>query len=380
MAIATIAALAAGMVLDGSVRTEARAGTSSAGETPNAAAVRLDVLGRAPNPDGALSFGLSPSAVLASGRQLFARGFGEGELRLGPRAWARLRQALGYGSADLSPVAPASVRGPVVAPPGGFVTIEESSTSLELETRASRRLRIVGSASWVVAGGADAAARTTLPLSRGPLVRASLDWAATRLDTLRLELQALDYRYLTDQPAHDRRASVASFTATWRTRLARDAQLSLSLGPGVGRSQLHDQAANTVVYGVGAAELRDALLRDMSASISVGVEPLGDPLTGEIIELGSVRASAVWGRQGGVALAAGLIGSQALTSGSGGPTSAQAGDRYLRGELTATVPLDPRSSLAAGARAAFLSRPVSNQPGDQWVAFVSYVAQVPLLR
>jgi len=267
-----------------------------------------------------------------------------------------------------------------VAPPGGFVTIEESSTSLELETRASRRLRIVGSASWVVAGGADAAARTTLPLSRGPLVRASLDWAATRLDTLRLELQALDYRYLTDQPAHDRRASVASFTATWRTRLARDAQLSLSLGPGVGRSQLHDQAANTVVYGVGAAELRDALLRDMSASISVGVEPLGDPLTGEIIELGSVRASAVWGRQGGVALAAGLIGSQALTSGSGGPTSAQAGDRYLRGELTATVPLDPRSSLAAGARAAFLSRPVSNQPGDQWVAFVSYVAQVPLLR
>jgi hypothetical protein len=70
----------------------------------------------------------------------------------------------------------------------------------------------------------------------------------------------------------------------------------------------------------------------------------------------------------------------ALTSGTGGPDSPQAGDRYLQAEVGATVPLDPRSSVAVGLRAAFLSRPLLNQPSDQWVAFANYVVQVPLLR
>jgi hypothetical protein len=81
-----------------------------------------------------------------------------------------------------------------------------------------------------------------------------------------------------------------------------------------------------------------------------------------------------------VTMAARLLGSVALTSGTGGPTSPRAGDRYLEGELSATVPLDGRSSLAAGVRAAFLSRPLLDQPTGQWVAFASFVTQLPLLR
>lgn len=380
MTFAIVAALAAGIVLDGSVRADARAGTTTGGQSPSAAGLALDLSGLASDPDGTLRFGVAPSAVLADGKKLFARGFIERDQRLGSSTWARLRQSLGYGSADLTLVAPTSVRGPVVAPPGGFVTIEESNTSLELDVGASKRLRIVGSAAWVVNGGANANARSFLPLARGPLVRASLAWSATRRDTLRIELQGFDYRYLADQPANDRRSSVASLAVAWVTQLSRSARLSISLGPGVGRSELRDQPARTVAYAVGGAELRAAFARDLSAGIAAGAEPLGDPTSGEVVELGSVRAFALWGRQGGVALAAGVIGSLALTSGAGGPTSPQAGDRYLRGELTATIPLDARSGLSLGGRSAYLSRPVSNQPSDQWVAFVTYVAQVPLLR
>ena len=376
-----IAALAAGLLIDGSVRTEARGGTSVGGEDPSSAGISLDVQARTSNADGALRFGLSPSAVLAQGRQVFVRGFGEAELRFGRRAWVRLRQALGYGSVDLSPVAtvvaPAAGPVPVQSPPGSrFVSLEESNTSLDVDATASRRLRIGGSAAWVVSGGADAEARTSLPLTRGPLLRAHLDWAATRLDMLGLELSARDQRYSNEL---HQRATVASLTAAWRMRTGRGTELSLSLGPGIGRAEQDDQPATTVAYAVGTADLRATPWRDLSASLGASIEPLGDPLSGEIVERGSVRAAAVWDRHRGVSVAARLNASMAMTSGMGA-TAPRSGDVYLQGELSATVPLSARSNLAVGARGAFLSRPLLNQPEDQWVAFLSYVAQLPLLR
>ena len=75
-----------------------------------------------------------------------------------------------------------------------------------------------------------------------------------------------------------------------------------------------------------------------------------------------------------------MIGSLALTSGSGGPASTRAGDKYLQGELSASLPLGQASSLSAGVRAAFVSRPLSGQPARQWTAFLGYTAQLPQLR
>jgi hypothetical protein len=376
MMLPAIVALAAGLIADGSVRVEGRGGTTEGGQDPSSVGISGDLSARVSDPEGALRFGLSPSAVLAQGSQLFVRGFGQADWRLRAGAWVRLRQALGYGSIDLSPVAPGAGPGPVQPPPGSrFVSVQESSTSLELDVLASRRIHLVGSAAWLVAGGADADARAAFPLSRGPHLRASVDWAATRLDTLRLTLQAFDDRY-----SNGRRASVIGFAAGWRTRLARGTEVSLSLGPAVGRAEPADQPSATIAYLVGAADLRTAPLRGVTASAGASIEPLGDPLSGELVERGSLRAAAVWDRPRVVALAARLIGSVALTSGTGSPSSPQAGDRYLEGELSATLPLDARSSLAAGARAAFLSRPLLDQPTGQWVAFVSFVAQVPLLR
>jgi len=377
MMLTIVAVLAVGLIADGSVRVEGRGGTTVGGQDPSSAGVSADLTARASGPDGALRLALSPSTVLASeGSQLFVRGFGEADWRLRAGAWVRLRQALGYGSIDLSPVAPGAAVGPVQPPPGSrFVSVQESSSSLELDVLASRRLHLVASAAWLVTGGADDEARRSFPLSRGPHLRGYFDWSATRLDTLRLELQAFDDRY-----SNGRRASVIGLAAGWRVLLARGTELSLSLGPAVGRARTLDQPAATVAYVVGAADLRAAPLRELTTSVGASIEPLGDPLSGELVERGSLRAAAIWDRPRVLSLAARLLGSVVLTSGTGSPTSPQAGDRYLQAELSATVPLDARSGITAGARAAFLSRPLLDQPTGQWVAFVAYAAQVPLLR
>jgi len=373
-----IAALASGLLVDGSMLADLRSGSSVEGQDPSAAAISADLQGRLSDGGIGLKFGLEPSAVLAQSSRVFARGFGQVDLRLDETAWAHLKQGLGYGTVDLSPVGPGGApAGTAVQPPptSRFVLVQESSTSLDLDVRASRRLRLAGSAAWMVSGGADAAGRLALPLARGPQVRALLDWLGTPLDAIHLEAAGSDTRY-----SNQRRASVASFTAGWRTRPSRATELSLSLGPGIGRAQLADQQPLTVAYVVAAADLRSTFTPALAASIGGSVEPVGDALSGEVVERGSARASVTLGRPGGLTASARLIGSLTLTSGGSAPSSPQAGDRFWQGELSAGLPIDSRSSLAAGIRGALFSRPLPGQPDQQWAAFVSYAARLALLR
>ena len=362
------------------VLTELRGGTSAGGENPNSGILSGDLKARVPDPDGELRFGIAPSAVLAERRQLFARGFAELELRLGRVAFARLRQGLGYGTIDFSPLSPRPevAQGEVatVQPPPAvrFLSIEESDTSFQVEATPSRRLRVVGSASWTVAGGADAESRLSVPLARGPQASAGLEWSASPVDRLRFEAGGADTRF-----SNDRRASVARFTAGWRRQLFRDTQLSFSAGPGIGRAQTADQRS-TGAYAVAAADLRATARRDLSVSLGAAVEPLGDPLSGALVERASARASITLGRPGAAMGTAQLLVSRALTSGGNAPGDPQAGDRYLQGDLSAVVPLSGRSRIAAGIRGAYLSRSLPGQPPQQLAAFVSYAAQLPLLR
>ena len=376
MTLTLFAAVAAGVVADGSLRVEGRGGSSEGGQEPNAALVSAEVNARAPGPDGALRFGASPSVVFADGSQIFARAYAEAELRFRRGASARLRQTFGYGSLDLSPVAPVDAARAIQPPPQSrFVSVAESSTAIEWDVAASRRVRVAGSAAWLIQGGADAQARTVLPLSRGPLARADVEWSATRRSTLRLEAQAFDFRY-----SSGRRASVAGLAAGVRTVLLRGTELSFSLGPALGRTQAEDQTASAQLYGLGTLDLRTAATRELSLAFGGSVEPVGDQLTGDLVQRASLRASAEWRRARAVTLALRAVGSAALSSGSGGPASPQAGDRYLQAEASAAMPLDPRSTLSAGARAASLSRPLPGQPAGQWVAFVDFTTQLPFFR
>ena len=385
MLVLAIALLGTGLAVDGSMRLEGRAGSVVDGQAPNSVAWSGDVLATAPGPDGTLRLGLQPSAVVSQQSEVLVRGFAEAGLRL-DRGWLRVRQRLGYGQVDLSPLAattalaPGEVLQPVQPPPASrFVSVQESNTAVELDLAASNRLRFTSQAAWAVTGGANAIARETLPLARGPQARAALEWRATRLDTVRSELTGSDTRY-----SNGRRASVAGLTTGWRTVLTRESELSLAAGPGVGRAEtveIPGEAPKVTIlpYLLASADYR-LTVKETVVSLGSSVEPMGDPLSGDVIERGSLRASVGWNPPHGIGWSARVIGSLALTSGSGGPTSARSGDQFLQGELGATLPLGPSSSLSAGARAAFASRPLPGQPGKQWGAFLGYTVQFPLVR
>lgn len=381
--------LSAALVLDGSVRAEGRDGASAAGQDPRAAAVALELNGRTSGPDAALLFGVLPSAVFARDNQLFARGYLEVDLRLGRDATLRARQRGGYGTADFSPVGlltssgPSTVPPPVVSPPAArFIEVEESNSALELEMLATRRLRLLASAAWNVSGQvhADVGVERALPLSRGPQVRALLEWAATRLDTLRLEANGFDTRY-----SNGNRVSVGSVTAGWRTAISRSSELALAAGAGMGRALRPDattqvDTVSTLPYAVATADTRFAPTRDFTFALGAGLEPRGDPLTGDLIERGTLRGSAVWGGNGKISIGAHLAGSLAATSGSLGQNGVQAGDKFLQGDLILSLPITRRSAVDIGARGSFLSRPLPGQPDKEWIAFVGFNAQLPLLR
>ena len=389
LALLPLTLLSAGLILDGSVRGEVRDGATVGGQDPRAGALALELNGRTSGPDTALLFGVLPSAVLAQDNQLFARGYLELDVRIGHTGALRLRERGGYGTVDLSPVGlaaaipPGTPLPPVQAPPARrFVSVQESNTAVELEMMATRRLRVLGSAAWNVSGGVDSEASQTLPLSRGPQAHALVEWAATRLDTLRAEGAASDTRY-----ANGQRVTIGTLTGGWRTLLSRFTDLSLALGAGVGRASTSSAAtsatsprARTLPYAVGSADLRLTGLRSFGAGLGGAVEPVGDALTGDLVERGTVRASASWGAPGRVALNARLAGSIAVTSGNLGAQGTQAGDKFAQGELSLSLPVTRRSSLDIGARGSWLSRPLQNQPARQWIAFLGYSAQLPLLR
>jgi len=382
MLLVTLAALATGLLMDGSVATELRGGTSEGGEDPNAALVSGELRARLPGPDGELQFGLAPSALLGRDRrELFARASGEGDLRIGKRATARLRQGLGYGSIDFSPLAPAAKPLPgepvnVQPPPSArFVKIEESNTTMLVEVAASRRLRVLGSASWVVGGGADAEARLLVPLARGPQAHATVEWSATRVGKLSFDLGAADTSY-----SNDRRASVASLLVGWTAHTSRNMHLALSVGPGIGRAQIGGQPDIISAYAVATGDLHAKVGRDLSVAVGASLEPQGDPLSGVLVERTSARALISLGKPATPAVSALLLASRVLTSSDSSPLFPQPGDLYVRGEVGGVLPLGARSSLVAGVRAAYLGRPLPGQPARQGAAFVRYSADLPLLR
>jgi hypothetical protein len=387
------AALLSALTLDGSVHAEGRDGAKFAGQDPRAGAITLELNGRSSGPDAALLFGILPSGVLAEEKQVFARAYLGVDVRVGESGSLRLRQRGGYGTVDLSPVgfpiAPITgvgeppTQGPghatVTSPTASrFVFVQESNSSVELDVPATRRLRVLASGAWNVAGGADFAGRQALPLSRGPQARALLEWAATRLDTLRLEATGVDTRY---SNVGSTRVSIATLTGGWRTLLSRSTEVSLAAGAGVGRASSEAPIAtvSTLPYALGSADLRLTGLRDFSAVLGAAVEPVGDALSGDLVERASLRGSAVWGAADALAVTARVTGSVAVTSGKLDVNAAQSGDQYLQGELSLSVPLTRKSRLDLGARGSWLSRPLLNQPTRQWIAFLGYSAQMRLL-
>lgn len=375
-------ALAAGLLMDGSVRGEARAETPIPGQAVGTGTFGADVQGRYSGPDGSFGLGFTPTLQLARQDQLYMVGTANAGLRLAPDTTMTLRQRLGYGVMDVSPLAgstskPPDNTEPVQPPPSArFLTIEESSTGMDLDFRLSHRWRAQGGASWTVFGGADAGSREALPLARGPQARASVDWLATPIDALRAEISGADYSY-----SNGRHATIGMLTGSWRTALSRDMEMMIAAGPGVGRSRPPGlAAAQTTLYAVAAADWKATAGRGLQVGFGVSLEPVGDALTGDVIQRASIRGSLRW-QPGRIAtLTANVSGAVAVTSGSGQTYSGRAGDRFGQAELAAAFPVTYTSALRFGVRAAQQSRPLAGLPDTQWAAFAGYDLQFPLYR
>jgi hypothetical protein len=345
--------------------------------------------------------GIAPQVVVATGSgiaQVFTRAFAALEVR-DREAWRfRVRQRVGYGTIDLSPLGSLSAAAvqptafPGAQPPPTnkrFVLLGESETTAALEIAVSRRGRLIGDVGWLVSGGADSSARSVLPLSRGPRLHAAVTFQQSRLDELDVDISAFDTRY-----SNGLRASVAGAMFDWRRTIGRGATVRLGAGPALGRAEAPRVAAAgedppagvNVNVSLLPAVRADVVLepdavgeRGLSMSLRVGAEPVGDQVSGYLVERGGVSPGVTWVAFPELRLEARATGSVALTSGlSPGQTSrpdtaslgTTRGDLYAQSELRATWSLTLQEDASIGTRWAWLSHP-QGLPATQWNLFVS---------
>jgi hypothetical protein len=176
--------------------------------------------------------------------QLFHRASLNLVLRPGPHLRLLGAASGGYGTTNLrlpsSTLAPSQGPGPIpVQPIPSLSTAKYLNASAELgfEARSSARLLVSGAASYLAQGGADAPARTALPLQRGPSLRAALAWAVAADDVLETTLAGSYYSFLGDRPAFGTitpgpKLWTAQAFETWQHAIGSRGSLRLGLGIG----------------------------------------------------------------------------------------------------------------------------------------------------
>jgi hypothetical protein len=381
--VLALAILCSGLALDGTARAEVFGGRAIAGQRLDSAALSADLRGRAFGPDGEIVLGVLPSGVLTDGGgALFTRARIEAAPHL-DSGRLRIRQELAYGKLDVSPLtsqAPPQTGALQPPPAARFVKLNESRTLLDLESQLARRIQLTGSLGWIVSGGADAAARSVLPLARTLQGHAGMRWAATRRDELGADASAATMTYSTGNIAR-----IGTLMATWSTRLTRDFDARLAGGPALQASIVPPREgefrrAATSVGPAASLVLRFRPERGFFASIGGAVAPVGDALSGDVVTRGDLRTALGWTRADGAAIAVTAIGSNTFSSGSGGPASPRAGDRFLEASLAGTWPVAAGHGVSAGLRTAYLSRPLPGQVRFQWAAFLAWTTTLRFVR
>jgi hypothetical protein len=381
---ATANARTGGVLVDGTARLEGRTGARIAGQpSPDIGLAALTLSIQDDETAVLLRAAIAPQLLLANpGGGVVERGFVRGyallELRDHPALRIQLRQDLGYGSMDISPLAGFPVVGPGPLPPGAqpppptpIVRLEEFTTTGLVEVALSRRTRLSADGAWQVSGGADQFSRASIPLARGPRLRTQLTHLLTPLDELDAELFGFDTRY-----SNGREVTVGNALIGWRDTLARGTRLHLAAGPSLARGVDLNGTARTSVLGVAQADisLSAVALGERGASLSarLAVEPVGDVVSGDLTERGGLTTEGTLTVVRGLTLSIQTSGSVALTSGVSGAAGTVRGDRYGLGELRASWTVAPQFEPSAGVRGAWYNRPPGGLPHTQWAAFVSF--------
>jgi hypothetical protein len=226
-----------------------------------------------------------------------------------------------------------------------------TETSLSSAITLSRRVGLTLTLSYSMSGGADAESRRAMPRSEGPHAVASLDYVASRRDTLTTSVEAVSVRTtygptlegIIQEPTDTRLMRAGE---SWRRRLSRNVSTSLSGGAELVFDVPPDGDAVPYPYGSGsiAATWAGPMHSRFTANADVGVSTTVDRMTGLSDQRWSVGAGIEWRKnpwslQGNASRSESLSGSDPLSV---TLTSLDFGGRY---ELTKMLRLESGARL-----------------------------------
>lgn len=363
-----LAVSAATVDYEAHLRATTRARTATGAETLQASVAgdlelqpTLRLHAQEQNLEGWLSYAprLTLRQALADSRtQLLHAGRLQGEWR--PRLGLRLtaEEYATYGTVDLftqlleTPVPgtggqtpPAEV--PLQPVPQGAVHFASSLTTLGWETTSlAPRLRVWGTLGYLVGGGLDGEARTSVPFQYGPRLRVDARYSLTRLDGLTTTATATDSAFSTG--AH---ATVVQLDETWAHRFSRatEAELGLGLGLGWSRPPDGDDAPGIqggVLPGARASVTHRLVSRErpLEARLTTRLAPFIDRLTGGVYPRAEATLLLTWTAAPGLWVFGQGGAARALGGG------AQAGDSLVQGALGARWELARGVNLEADVR------------------------------
>lgn len=279
------------------------------------------------------------------------RAAAEGIYRASSGTWLGLHQELLYGREDFSwqtqlaeDPTPNFSRTPLAR----AVLIMQSLSSASLRQRLDSHLEINASGGWQVSGGANADARTLIPLARSATGSISGAWTTSR-DRLSLAVNG----------AHEIVANltgnVVGAVADWQHRFNLGPTLRTSLGVSRAAGSLQRDVFPSGALSFGIEPVPDR--RRLGGSLSLSAQPLVDPQTGTLIE--RVVAAAA----GSVLVTRALTFSAAAAAAKiTGGTTASTTD--WQAAANATWSFGSHLAVSVGARGV-------SQPERQWAAFIA---------
>ena len=366
-----------GLTLDAGVRAEGRGASAAVEAGPATRLVQLDLAAGTTFTSGQwnLAAGYTPRLLV---NRPGGAGTDNSEILHGARLHAGYRlsalqqisfdQGLSYGQQDFSPLVTAPA-GPSALPPDprlaalAPLAYLSSTSALAYQQVISPRLSGGARVSWMVAGGADAKARESLPLQRTLAATGDLGWAVTRIDrlTLRTSAQASNL-------SNGRRAELFSSSLGWTGTLARNLLGEASAGGGATRDS---QTGWSPTVTASAGLIQSVLLEGsrLTGALRGQVTSVIDPLTGGPSQLAQGTAAIDYAptRDLGLRLSASAV--RALNG------DARAALNSV--DLAAVFSLGHGVALAGGVRATFqrqLSVPGAPAPQDQQRAIYASIS------
>ncbi|HTO99008.1 MAG TPA: hypothetical protein VMK66_18285, partial [Myxococcales bacterium] len=219
------------------------------------------------------------------------------DYEISPLERLSMEESFSMGQQSFSPIVAPQPGAPVKPLDPTLAQIVEiaylsSQSTLGYQRALSPRVKLETHAGYTVSGGADAIARTVLPLMHSVQFGSSLNWATSPRDHLSFGLEANAARFSNAQDEAQPDGSVTripvpqedlllSGTVSWHTQVAHYTSVEMSLGGGAGASRqpLGIDWIPTVIAGAGLTQdipvEKQQLTGSVRASVSSTIDRTG---------------------------------------------------------------------------------------------------------